>query len=131
MFPQKSHQDNGLFICLGQYTRSSFIPMLKQVFDERLIHIFRLIAYHFNPTLFFSHGDNWCTFYPFMYIFQKSVGKIHRLACTAVIFGHFDKRASAFLCQSVHITGIGTAKFIDVLVIVSHCYHTHLLIISH
>ena len=69
--------------------------------------------------------------YKVMYIFQKSVGKIHRLACTAVIFGHFDKRASAFLCQSVHITGIGTAEFIDVLVIVSHCYHTHLLIISY
>ena len=47
-------------------------------------------------TLFFPHGDNWCTFYPFMYVFQESVGKIHRLARTAVIFGHYFVEIKTF-----------------------------------
>ena len=131
MFSQEGYQDDSLFVCLGEYTRSAFVLVLKQVFDEWLIHILWLMACHFYPTFFFSHGDDWRTFYSFIDSFQEPVGKIHRMARTAVILGHFDKCTSGFLRQPVHIIRIGTSEFIDVLVIVSHCYHTHFFIVGH
>ena len=64
-----------LLISLAVYAQSGKERFVGRVVDTCLLYtsIFRLIAYHFNPTLFFSHGDNWYTFYPFMY----EIGRAH------------------------------------------------------
>ena len=53
------------------------------------------------------------------------------MMCAAIIFSHLNELTFRILCQSIHILGIRTAEFINVLVIVAHCYNTHLFIIGY
>ena len=102
-----------------------------QIISQGLINILGTVMHYSYPTLILLHGYNRSLLHTTTDIADKPVGNIDYLARTAVILGHFDKCTSGFLRQPVHIIRIGTSEFIDVLVIVSHCYHTHFFIVGH
>ena len=104
---------------------------MKQLFNQWLIHILWLMICYSNPSVLFSHWNDWGTFHSFAYILSEFIGKIYQMMCTAIIFSHLNELTFRILYQLVHISGIRTAEFINVLVIVAHCYNTHLFIIGY
>ena len=104
---------------------------MNQFLNERLKYILWLMACHTNPTILFPHWDNWCAFHPFTDTSHKFVGEINWLVRTAIILSHLDQLAAGLLWQLVHISGIGPTEFINALVIIAYCYHTHLFVFIH
>ena len=105
--------------------------MLKQFFHERLIHTGRPMMSYSNPSLLLPHRNNRHRFHSAANCLYKLVSKSHYMTCTAVIFGHFHKPASRFLCQPKHISGIRATEFINILIIIPHCYYTHFFVMMH
>ena len=89
------------------------------------------MASHSNPSVFLAHRYNRHAFQPSANTFHKIIGRCHHMTCTPVILRHLHKAASSLLCQLPHVTGIRATELINILVIVAHSYHPHLLIVVH
>ena len=131
MLAKKCHKNYSLLISVGQHTHRSAIALPQQVGHNALKHNVRGMMRNDDRTFVLAHRQNRSLLHTIVYAFDESICKRHYMLRAAIVLGHLYKCAFIVSKQLAHIVGIGTAKLIDILVVISYSYHTHLLIYRH
>ena len=66
-----------------------------------------------------------------VYALDKRICHIYYVTSATIILSHFNERTARFIEQMSHKARVRATKFIDVLIIIAHGNHSHVLICCH
>ena len=128
---KQSHHYRSLFVCLREYTRRTAIAVSQQRLHDGLVQISRHVKRHFHHAIILSHRHYRSGFHPGCDFPHKTIGESHHTTGTTEVLRHLHETGVRHVPQCVHIHGAGASEFEYVLVVITDCDDTHILIIAH
>ena len=86
---------------------------------------------HLHPAIFVTDGSDWRCFHSPRHSFHKIIGKGHEVHITTIVLRHLYQSTPLDVCQALHVCRIRASELVDILVVITNCNHTHVLVLRH